>query len=321
MFKHEANHFILELYRAARQTPAGQFKPWVFERLHRLIEFDSGIWVTGPHVSGHDIHSVYLDNQPMAKMESHERFKDQDFLLREHLKNPGRTHNSNTLMPREQYTQLPIYKEHAHIYGIEHALSTAQCAPETTAITFISFYRADPEKPFTESERQLKETLTPHLVEAFTTNLFCHLHQPRQETCAHASAICSPGGALSQAEAHFVGFLHEEWPTWKGPTLPVDLINAFAPQETRFDGRRVQAAILPLNDLYHVILCHRSPLDVLSPRERSVAELLASGHPYKQIAACLSISPSTVTNHVNNIYQKLGIKSRGQLSHLCAPGV
>lgn len=234
MLGREVNHFILELHRAARRVPAEQFKPWVFERLHRLIQFDSGIWITGTHELGPDVHSIYLDNQPMEMMENYERFKDQDFLVREHLKQPGITYDSNKLMPREKFLQLPAYEGYCRIYGMEHVLSTAQRDPETAVITFISFYRADPDKPFTERERLLKEMLTPHLVEAFTTNLFWHLHQPREDTGAKASGICDRRGVLSQTEADFASLVHEEWPASKGRVLPNEVVEAIRP--TQVDG-------------------------------------------------------------------------------------
>lgn len=51
----------------------------------------------------------------------------------------------------------------------------------------------------------------------------------------------------------------------------------------------------------------------LTPRERSVQELLRLGHKNAEIALTLGISVETVKTHLKNIYRKLGVKSRGQL--------
>ncbi len=50
----------------------------------------------------------------------------------------------------------------------------------------------------------------------------------------------------------------------------------------------------------------------LSPREREVLRLVASGMTNHEIAACLFIAPGTVRKHLDNIYAKLGVRSRAQ---------
>jgi PAS domain S-box-containing protein len=53
-----------------------------------------------------------------------------------------------------------------------------------------------------------------------------------------------------------------------------------------------------------------SQLDRLTQRERQVLELMAQGMGTKEIAGTLTISPSTVRNHVQHILDKLGAHSR-----------
>jgi DNA-binding NarL/FixJ family response regulator len=48
----------------------------------------------------------------------------------------------------------------------------------------------------------------------------------------------------------------------------------------------------------------------LSPREVEVLRQLAEGHPDRQIADTLSISPKTVGRHISNILAKLGVTTR-----------
>lgn len=50
----------------------------------------------------------------------------------------------------------------------------------------------------------------------------------------------------------------------------------------------------------------------LTPRERSLLELLAQGLDNHQIAAHLGMSEKTVRNHVSAIFAKLGVDSRGR---------
>lgn len=48
----------------------------------------------------------------------------------------------------------------------------------------------------------------------------------------------------------------------------------------------------------------------LSPREREILELLAAGHPNKQIAARLGLTDGTVRWHLRHVYHKLHVRSR-----------
>jgi RNA polymerase sigma factor (sigma-70 family) len=57
-------------------------------------------------------------------------------------------------------------------------------------------------------------------------------------------------------------------------------------------------------------------LDVLTPRERDVAVLLAQGLMYKEIAARLGISPHTVNTHVKAVLRKLKVSGSRRLAAL-----
>ena len=52
----------------------------------------------------------------------------------------------------------------------------------------------------------------------------------------------------------------------------------------------------------------------LSPRERSIAELVAEGRSNKEVAASLFLSAKTVENNLSRIYAKLGVRSRAELA-------
>jgi DNA-binding CsgD family transcriptional regulator len=54
----------------------------------------------------------------------------------------------------------------------------------------------------------------------------------------------------------------------------------------------------------------------LTPQERQTALLVSSGLANREIAARLFLSPRTVEYHLSNAYQKLGVRSRGELAQL-----
>ena len=55
-----------------------------------------------------------------------------------------------------------------------------------------------------------------------------------------------------------------------------------------------------------------TPDEELSDRERQVLDLLSHGHPEKQIADRLNISPHTVHTYIRRIYEKLHVHSHAQ---------
>jgi predicted ATPase/DNA-binding NarL/FixJ family response regulator len=56
------------------------------------------------------------------------------------------------------------------------------------------------------------------------------------------------------------------------------------------------------------------PVDVLTPREREVASLVAQGLSNRAVAERLVLSEKTAANHLARIFEKLGVESRTQLA-------
>ncbi|THF61147.1 response regulator transcription factor [Pseudothauera nasutitermitis] len=55
-------------------------------------------------------------------------------------------------------------------------------------------------------------------------------------------------------------------------------------------------------------------LDLLSPREREVAEAVSAGHSNKEVARLLGITERTVKAHLGAVFEKLGVRDRLQLA-------
>jgi DNA-binding CsgD family transcriptional regulator len=72
----------------------------------------------------------------------------------------------------------------------------------------------------------------------------------------------------------------------------------------RVRAELARAEVVPTHDL------------TLTPSERRVAELAASGMTNKDVATALFISPKTVEANLGRIYRKLGIKTRAELGRI-----
>ena len=89
------------------------------------------------------------------------------------------------------------------------------------------------------------------------------------------------------------------------------LLTAFSDSQFTLDDVRLDSAIQPkiANRKSEIV----SPLiEPLSERELEVLGLIAAGLSNQEIAQKLVVALSTVKKHINNIYTKLGVKSRTQ---------
>lgn len=54
------------------------------------------------------------------------------------------------------------------------------------------------------------------------------------------------------------------------------------------------------------------PVELLTPREREVLDLIAAGHSNRQIAEILYLSPRTIERHIANLYLKLDVHTKAE---------
>jgi DNA-binding NarL/FixJ family response regulator len=59
-----------------------------------------------------------------------------------------------------------------------------------------------------------------------------------------------------------------------------------------------------------------SELESLTPRERQVVTLIARGYKYREVADDLGISQKTLESHMRNVFEKLGVASRSEVTRL-----
>ncbi|MCO6177607.1 helix-turn-helix transcriptional regulator [Ciceribacter sp. RN22] len=313
----QLNEIILKIYQSCRGIPVHDFKDWAMATVRNVVDFDSGLWVTAQNIVSEAFNSVYLFRQPWEMIENYAReigIAD-DALAQAAIANPGRTMILHEVVPYDEFITIPMYLKHGRHFGVEHALCTCHISSVSQIPTAISFYRADRNRPFSEEDRQAKEVLVPHMIEAMRINLFASLlgAEGRQ---GEALAFCDAQGVLYETTSAFTALVAAVRPDWRGPrldwpSLPLDGVNT-----TRWSTGDLTFEASPCRDLFLVRAKRENVLDRLSPRQLAVAEMLARGKQYKDIGRALGISPSTVTNHVNQIHERLEIRKREELVEL-----
>ncbi len=313
----QLSSLLLELYRIAAGSTSKQFQAQALAATQQVVHFDSAMWGTGSWLpTGVEVHTVYLDRQPAEMMQNYEKVKQYDTLASESYRQLGVTLNVSASDPR--FVPHPELAAHTRRYYMAHALAT-NFSDGMQLFTAISLFRADPERPYSENERQLIQALVPHLAETWSN---CRLRSVSGadellESTPRARALCDRRGILHAAAPSFAALLRTEWPEWQGPTLPEILLGKWLNAD---QGQHTGVAIVvtseAVGDLRMLKLRKLSLLDRLTTRELEVARLFGSGSSHKSIAQALHLAPVTVRNHLQTTYGKLGVSDKAALAKL-----
>lgn len=315
------SQLLLDLYTACDTLPFPEFQREALRLVRTRLPFDSALWVAG--VQGPQgepvIFSTHVFNLPEEMLAGYERVKDHDQLAVQALAQIGTTVNlSLSDVAWEEGSEA--MRAHAQRYGMQHTLVTMTFGPVTGLISSIAFYRANPEKSYSEQERLLKQNLVPHLIALCNRSRLRYLEEamyPDRERRHRAAALVDRKGVLYNADPSFVGLLLTEWPDWHGPVLPQPLFDTFATgTKTRVLLSKTVVHASAVHDLLLLHMREIVPADSLSRREWEVATTFGNGLSHKKIAKQLGIAPGTVRNHINAVYEKLNVTNKAELVHI-----
>lgn len=310
------SQLVMSLHRGCREQPVEAFQDWAFEQVKAILPFDSALWMTGtltPDGSDGVFHTHHLHKQPLQLLADWARTEGRTVFSRKVFATPGITCNCVTSQDFG-----PALAAHARRYRIEHILATTSIDPVAALHELISIYRADPKRPFTEAELLLQQSLVPHLAETWRINRVQHLAYAGHPGCAGLScaAAADAKGVLHVSDRGFTRLLQEEWPDWRGPSLPPELMACVDDTHRRYVGRVLAVGLSDMHDLVLLRGRRRSRVDNLSQREQQVAKHFSAGRTHKEIAKILALAPATIRNHLTTTYNKLGVANKAELVNL-----
>jgi len=317
------SQFIGDLYLATSTIDLAEYRDWALSQLQTLIDFDGAIWSNG-HRQTVRFHNHTLVNVPESLTQALLDNLSINPLADKLFDNLGSPVDMRDLLKDEDFYSSEIYLKCFKPHSIERVLSSIHLEERTGLFTLLTLYRFDREKPFTEQDKQNQKQVLYHLLTAAKHALFLQLAQSSDDQIkAHKNshkAICDNEGYFHQVQTSFMDLLERYYPIKSNEhnesnsliKLPftIDLMR----KTYEVDG--LQVALQPFNDLIIVEIWPQGPLDSLSLREQEVVKILAKGLTFKEAARELQLSPSTVSNHLYRIYQKLNIGSKSELFKL-----
>lgn len=324
------NQFIAQLYLATSKIDLAEYRDWALSQLQNLISFDGAIWSNG-HQQTVRFHNHTLVNVPESLTQCLLDNLSINPLADKLFENLGTPIDMRDLMTDEDFYQSEIYLKCFKPHGIERVLSSVHLDERTGLFTLLTLYRFERDKPFSEQDKQNQKQALYHLLTAAEHALFLQLEQSSDhQTKAHKNshkAICDNQGYFHQVQSSFIDLLERFYPETHSNSdhdgsdsgsnkrlLKLPFILDLTQKTYEVDGLQVELKLF--NDLVIVEIWPQGPLDSLSVREKEIVQTLAKGLTFKEAARELNLSPSTVSNHLYRIYQKLNVGSKGELFKL-----
>jgi DNA-binding CsgD family transcriptional regulator len=229
-------------------------------------------------------------------------------------------HKFSDFVTRGQWHRLGIYAEYFRFYGVEERLVVGFPTPPSHS-KVVALDRGG-DRDFGERDRLVLNLLRPHLIA---------LERAARERRLAAALLLAPERAglvvlhssdqidfatpaAARLLARYFGsvvdgllpepvraWLHHDSKRLNGNGVPA---LATAPLSLRRGDRR-----LIIRRAGHTLLLDEE-IATLTRREREIIDQLAEGRTNAEIAERLTLAPTTVRKHLENIYAKLGVKTR-----------
>lgn len=318
--KGKLNKFISDLYIATSKIELAEYRDWALSQLQDLIGFDGAIWSNG-HQQTIRFHNHTLVNVPESLTQCLLDNLSINPIFEKLFENLGSPIDMRDLISDEEFYQSEIYLTCFKPHGIERILSSIHLDERTGLFTVLTLYRFEREKPFSEKDKEIQKEALYHLLSAAKHALFLQLenslgNRSQSYTNSH-KAICDNQGYFHQVQSSFIDLLDRFYVKQEGSENSfVKLPFVLDVTKEVFEVNSLQVQLKPFNDLIIVEIWPQGPLDSLTSREREIVQTLAKGLTFKEAAKQLDLSPSTVSNHLYRIYQKLNIGSKSELFKL-----
>jgi len=304
------DHFISRLYRSTQHIELAQFRHWALNELQTLIDFDAAIWSTG-HLSTRTFHTHTTIGLPKEFSDTLLKFLPINPISKLLFTRIGEPVDMSDALSDDDFFSSEIYLKVFKPYQITRILSSIHIDKRSGIYTLLTIYRKDPDTKFTTSEKNCYQRALYHLLNAASQACMQNLNTIEQGKFSH-TAICDKHGIYHEAETIFLDTMEEYFPNYSDQSLPFSI-----PEEgLKKIENELHISSKKLGDLFRITVRPMTPLDELTKRELQVVDGVTQGMSFKQIAKSLSLSPSTISNHLYRIYQKLNISNRSELADM-----
>lgn len=311
------SEFLLKLQDNARHLDVAPLVAQSVSDLADILGYDCA-WYGWAQLDPQEtvIHANMSLNLPSSYYASWQAMADQDVLVEQFLQDP----NGVPTYERTGNVQTDGMEHLADTYGLKK-MATAMCMrPGRAASFYLSAYRCGQNAPaWGFEDREFLQCAVNNISQSARS---AAANELGSHSGASASAYVSRKGNIVVGLAEMRERFGHLWSRRDNDCLPrllMDYIGAagehLLPEEDLVV--KCEPALGPHGmDWRKLSIRPMNKLDVLTPREREVAQALAQGKTHKMVAHDLGTSPSTVRNQTQAIYGKLEIGNRADLAKL-----
>ena len=207
-----------------------------------------------------------------------------------------------------------LYERWFRPYNTEHELSVPIPSPLWHTKTFL--FDRTKGRDFTERDRLVLDLLQPHLASLWRSAKTRRLLraalaelEESKEGDSRGVVLLDPADDLDFASPPARRLLREFYGE-SGNRLPAEVVRWLETSSTPLVRRRGDLELAIERSNGTLILLERRIEADLTRREREILAWVARGKTNPQIAELLWLSPGTVRKHLENVYAKLGVKTR-----------
>lgn len=281
----QLNKLILDIYQKSFYHDLISFRDEVCALLCEKLSFDTISWNyidnEGNKLGAICVPNLIGNESKIASIESSKGFSEQ------------------LLLDKKQQVA------HTNMVSIEqngHYLIATVKANQFKRGHQIALIRNTSMPTFNEEDKKLFELMFPHLVEGLSISL---LKSVQHQHSLRSIALLDKNNNIIEASA---AFLERFASSIKNNQLLLNL-NIGRQEKLTIDGQQLTVKIKPLSEFYLVEISSDKTLS-LTAQEGKIMQLLITGASNKTMANELQISPSTINNHITNIFNKLDVNSR-----------
>lgn len=309
------SNFVSDMHARVRTDDAEGLARWAVGELSETLGFDAA-WYGWAQIvpEGVEIHANASLNLPDTYFDTWQSMSEEDVLAPQILEAPRNV----ATYSRQSGVQSDGMVYLADTYGLNEIATAMHTRPDRVASFYLSSYRVQRSaRAWSLDERNFLQCAVDQLSAAMKLSA----SEPgRGDTRGEVSIFVNENGIGILGLNNLRSQLGEFWPGWNGDQLPARLRSLIrVPGEHILTDRDLvvrceDAPGLEGMGLRKLTLRRLSPFDLLTYREREVAQTLATGKSHKEAARLLGVAPATIRNQTQSIYSKLDIDNRASLT-------
>lgn len=306
--------FVRELNARSQELDVETLVSWGVQELSEFLGFDAS-WYGWAEFVENDvtIHASQTLNLPDGYYDTWQEIAGEDLLAADIWANPTRAASYD----RSGQVHTSGMVALSDTYGLRQ-MATAMCIrPSRQASLYVSAYRGPrTARAWSSNDLEFLKCAVDQLSECGRRIVADRVRQDPSVT----TVIVNGQGVGILGMQRLRAQLGDVWPELNEAQLP-EVVLELLPEtgELALPEHGIVVVCRHLHDakgmdLRELVIRPFNNMDYLSVRERKVAHLLVAGKTHKEAATILGVSPSTVRNQTQSIYEKLDIDNRASLA-------